>query len=171
MPAISPLIQRDVAAVSELAGVIWRKHYPGIISPEQIEYMLAQRYHPALIGAQLASAGIWWNKLVLDEKIIGFSCCMLTNTTGELKLDKLYIHPDHQRKGYGAMLIEETMKTARENHCTRLTLAVNKNNHAAIAAYRRYGFKICGAVVTDIGNCFVMDDYFMALTVAARETD
>ena len=165
MPTIRPLIQGDVAAVSELAGTIWRKHYPGIISPEQIEYMLAQRYHPVLIGAQLASAGIWWNKLTLGEEIIGFSCCMLTNAAGELKLDKLYIHPNHQRKGYGAMLIEETMKTARKNHCTRLILAVNKNNHAAIAAYRRHGFEISGAVVTDIGNGFVMDDIIMAQTL------
>ena len=127
--------------------------------------MLAQRYRPTLIGAQLASIGIWWSKLTLDEEIIGFSCCLLTNTAGELKLDKLYIHPNHQRKGYGAMLIEETMKTARENHCTHLTLAVNKNNHAAIAAYQRCGFEISGAVVTDIGNGFVMDDVIMAHTL------
>ena len=165
MPAIRPLTQADVNTIFELADAIWRKHYPGIISPEQIEYMLAQRYRPALIEAQLASAGIWWNKLTLDEEIIGFSCCLLTNTVGELKLDKLYIHTHHQRKGYGAMLIEEAMKTARENHCTRLVLAVNKNNHAAIAAYRRYGFKISGAVVTDIGNGFVMDDIIMAHTL------
>ena len=127
--------------------------------------MLIQRYRPALIEAQLASTGIWWNKLALDEKIIGFSCCMLTNVAGELKLDKLYIHPNHQRKGYGAMLIEEAMKTAQENHYTHLTLAVNKHNHAAIAAYQRCGFEISGAVVTDIGNGFMMDDIIMAQTL------
>ena len=164
-PVIRSLTQADAGVVSELAGTVWRKHYPGIISPEQIEYMLAQRYHPALIEAQLASAGIWWNKLTLDEKIIGFSCCLLTNVARELKLDKLYIHHNHQRRGYGAMLIEEAMKTARENHCTRLVLAVNKNNHAAIAAYRHYGFEISGAMMTDIGNGFVMDDIIMTHTL------
>ncbi len=33
-------VEADLPRVAELAGVIWRKHYPGIITPEQIEYML-----------------------------------------------------------------------------------------------------------------------------------
>ena len=36
--------ERDLAAVAELARVIWRKHYPGIITLEQIEYMLELGY-------------------------------------------------------------------------------------------------------------------------------
>jgi hypothetical protein len=34
---IEPLAEGDIAAVIELAGIIWRRHYPGIISMEQID--------------------------------------------------------------------------------------------------------------------------------------
>ena len=40
---IGPLRLDEAEAVVELAGRVWRAHYPGIISAEQIEYMLAQR--------------------------------------------------------------------------------------------------------------------------------
>lgn len=50
---IAPLAESDIAAVIDLAGVIWRHHYPGIVSMEQIDYMLAQRYTPAVIRAQM----------------------------------------------------------------------------------------------------------------------
>ncbi len=50
---------------------------------------------------------------------------------------------------------------ARGRGCTRLTVAVNKNNRTAIAAYLKHGFRVADAVVKDIGGGFVMDDYLM----------
>jgi hypothetical protein len=42
-----------------LAGRVWRAHYPGIISAEQIEYMLAQRYRPVLVKQFIARGDVW----------------------------------------------------------------------------------------------------------------
>ena len=36
--------EEHLPAISELAGVIWRACYPGIITHEQIDYMLARMY-------------------------------------------------------------------------------------------------------------------------------
>ena len=33
-----------LAEISVLAALIWRAHYPGIITPAQIDYMLARSY-------------------------------------------------------------------------------------------------------------------------------
>jgi diamine N-acetyltransferase len=52
---ISPLGEEDVSALIELARAIWYAHYPSIITVEQIEYMLGQRYSREVIRAQLAS--------------------------------------------------------------------------------------------------------------------
>lgn len=134
-----------------------------IISAAQIEYMLRQRYRPELIGQQLLNPDIWWRKLVLNDSIIGFSCCMRTPNSAELKIDKLYIHSDHQRKGYGALLVADAIRILRENNLQSLILTVNKNNRSAISAYRHYGFAITGDSIADIGNGFVMDDYLMTL--------
>lgn len=158
---ILPLTARDTDAISTLAETIWWQHYVHIISSEQIEYMLQQRYQPELIKRQLSSPDTWWRKLILNEVIIGFACCMLTNKPGELKIDKLYIHHDHHRKGYGAMLVNNAIQIMRENNLQSLILTVNKDNRIAISAYRHYGFEIIGDSIADIGNGFVMNDYLM----------
>src|SRR6185312_16291057 len=57
---ITPVSDTDVASVCALAREIWLQHYPGIITVRQIEYMLAQRYAPDIIRAQLRSGEAWW---------------------------------------------------------------------------------------------------------------
>ncbi|MBS0425333.1 MAG: GNAT family N-acetyltransferase [Proteobacteria bacterium] len=162
-PNILPVTPPDVPIIATLAETIWRHHYVDIISAAQIDYMLQQRYRPESIAQQLPNPDIWWRKLILNDAIIGFSCCMRTQNPSELKIDKLYIHFDHHRKGYGALLVADAIRILRENHLQSLILTVNKNNRSAISAYRHYGFAITGDSIADIGNGFVMNDYLMAL--------
>jgi ribosomal protein S18 acetylase RimI-like enzyme len=91
----------------------------------------------------------------------GFASYFLTGIAGEMKLDKLYVHPRLQRRGYGGMMIERACEVAYSRCCSRLVLAVNKNNRGAIAAYLKHGFSVGDAVVKDIGGGFIMDDYIM----------
>lgn len=164
IPAVSPLVKSDVNTISMLAGIIWRHHYTGIISAEQIDYMLAQRYQPELIALQLTNSSFWWRKLVLSNTIIGFSCCMHTKKPDELKIDKLYIHYDHHRRGFGAILVADALHIMHQNNLNSFFLTVNKRNHSAIRAYLHYGFEITGESRVDIGGGFVMDDYLMTLS-------
>lgn len=166
--SVMPIILSDAPAISTLADEIWRHHYANIISPEQIEYMLAQRYQPELIQEQVFNPDIWWRKLVVDEKMVGFSCYMRTSNPDELKIDKLYIHCDHHRKGYGGLLVADAIKLLRENSLRRLILTVNKHNQTAILAYRHYGFEIVADSVVDIGGGYFMNDYLMAMTKLDR---
>jgi diamine N-acetyltransferase len=103
--------------------------------------------------------------LMVGEQMAGFASYFLTGVPGEMKLDKLYVHPRHQRRGYGGRMIARACDTARSRGCSRLMLAVNKGNLAAIAAYLKHGFRVEGAVVKDIGGGFVMDDYVMVKPV------
>jgi ribosomal protein S18 acetylase RimI-like enzyme len=158
---IRALDEADIEAVGALAREIWRAHYPSIISSAQIEYMLAERYSPALMRAELDKQGLWWDLLLRAGVPRAFSSYYRTARPDEMKLDKLYVHPDCQRRGYGALLIERALDRARSERCSRLVLAVNKGNANAIAAYRKHGFQIESAVVKEIGGGFVMDDYVM----------
>ena len=158
---IEPVTAGEVEPLAALAREIWYAHYPAIITPAQIEYMLEQRYLPATLRAELAQPGLWWDKLLVGGNMAGFASYFLTGTAGEMKLDKLYVHPSLQRRGYGGLMIARAAALAREQGCNRLALAVNKNNGSAIAAYRKHGFEVARAVVKDIGNGFVMDDYLM----------
>jgi GNAT superfamily N-acetyltransferase len=158
---IAALTAADVDAVCALAAEIWRAHYPSIISAAQIEYMLAQRYEPARVRDELKRGDLWWDQLLVDGRMTGFASYLLTANAGEMKLDKLYVHHDQQRRGYGGMLLDRAVTIARAYGCETLVLAVNKLNRSAIAAYEKNGFRITDAVVKDIGGGFVMDDYVM----------
>jgi GNAT superfamily N-acetyltransferase len=166
---IEPLVPEDAERVSALAREIWLAHYPDIVSVEQIEYMLRQRYEPAVIRAELQRKDVWWDKLRLADDIIAFSSYFLTGENGEMKLDKLYVRQDSQRQGYGGMLIGRACEVARAQGCARLMLAVNRHNRSAIAAYGKHGFEIRETAVKDIGSGFVMDDYIMEKAVRGNE--
>ena len=158
--AIEPADAKHLAEISALAAVIWRAHYPEIISHEQIDYMLARMYDVEVMRRELES-GIAYDRLLVDGALRGFSSYGPTSNTSEWKLHKLYIHSDHQRQGFGAALLKRAEDVARGRGFSTLILTVNKRNTKAIVAYRKHGFTIRESVVVDIGGGFVMDDYVM----------
>ena len=161
--SIALLGRAEIHTLRALAEAIWREHYPPIIGPEQTEYMLRQRYTIEVISAELERADIWWDTLKVDNHMIAFasSHAHTESTAAVMKLDKLYVHGRHQRKGYGGALIERACARARDCGMKAVALAVNKRNVSAIAAYRKHGFVVTDAVVKDIGDGFFMDDYLM----------
>jgi diamine N-acetyltransferase len=156
---ISPLRLDEVEALVELAGSIWRAHYPGIISLEQIDHMLEQRYRPALVR-QFMARGDLWLAARAGETLVGFAHGHPL-ADGDYKLDKLYVDLDWQRQGIGGALINEVASRAGRRGFTRLVLRVNRNNQQAIDAYLKQGFTVATIHLEDIGGGFVMDDYVM----------
>jgi len=146
----------DIAA---LAAVVWRAHYPGIISPEQIAYMLGRMYDIEVMRREMLS-GINYLRALVEEQMRGLASSGPASAT-EHKLHKLYVHPQWQGRGLGAALIERAEQHARANGASSLVLNVNKRNEEAIAAYRKRGFTVRDSVVVDIGGGFVMDDFVM----------
>jgi len=160
---IRPIAPDDVFAIASLARTTWLDAYAEIISPEQIDYMLAQRYGHARLRADIEDPQKWLHQAHVGGILAGFAACEIYK--GEFKIDKLYIHPAMQRKGVGAALIEHAAAIAREQGFAAMILAVNKQNEQAIHAYTQYGFRVRDKTVTDIGGGFVMDDYVMEKTL------
>ena len=163
---ITPVRPADVSAIVLLARVIWQHAYAGMITQMQIDYMLAQRYNAPHLLTELSQPGLWWDQALVTGERVGFSSCYLTDTPGEIKLDKVYVHPDGQRAGVGGALIERVVGRGRAACCDTLVLAVNKQNVRAIAAYERKGFSVRESVCVDIGGGFVMDDFIMSRSIA-----
>jgi GNAT superfamily N-acetyltransferase len=154
--------EEHLPAISELAGVIWRACYPGIITRAQIDYMLARMYSLDVLRDEIRSQGIRYDILLMDGKPAGFASCGPTAGPGVMKLHKLYLLPELHGRGLGSLLLKHCEAEARKLEARRLILSVNKRNAKAITAYQRNGFVIADSVVTDIGGNFVMDDYIMA---------
>ena len=146
--------------IAELAGVVWRAHYPGIISSEQIEYMLTRMYDLDVMGDEMRN-GIAYDCLWMEDALVAFASYGPMNRN-EMKLYKLYVHPDRQRHGFGTQLLRHAEAVAKGHDFKTLCLTVNKANVKGIAAYRKNGFAVRDSVVMDIGGGFAMDDYVMA---------
>jgi GNAT superfamily N-acetyltransferase len=164
---ILPLREEDIPDLVRLARDIWYAHFPSIITVEQIEYMLDQRYRPEVIHSQLASGTAWWDKLLLNGAMVAFTSYELGERSDAMKLDKLYVRYDLRGRGYGSLLMRHVEACARARGSTRLYLQVNKHNRSAIDAYLRNGFVVSDAVKFDIGGGFIMDDYVMSKALPA----
>ena len=159
---ISAANRADLAIVQDLARRIWHRHYPGIISAEQIDYMLARGYQTAVLELFLTTQGSGLVLARVDGVSVGFAAWCRPAEPATTKLDKLYVLPEYQGRGVGRRLIDRVEAAARAAAASVLVLNVNKHNAASIATYERCGFAVREAIVVDIGNGFVMDDYVMS---------
>jgi ribosomal protein S18 acetylase RimI-like enzyme len=151
----------DLATVIALAHEIWHRHYPGIITLEQIDYMLSRGYSREALAPFVTDPT---RGLALAERgaqALGFAAWYPPGEPATMKLDKLYVLPQMHWQGIGRMLIDHVAQAARRAGCGTLTLNVNRNNTASIRAYERCGFRIVKSGDFPIGNGFVMEDYVM----------
>jgi len=156
---IRPVTPPDVPAISALAREIWQATYPGIITQEQIDFMLEQRYGHERLYDDLEDLHKWLDQAFFEGRRIGFAFSEVYK--GEFKLDKPYIHPDVQRQGVGGQLIAHVAARAKREGYPCVVLQVNKRNVNAINSYKKYGFEVRELTVDDIGQGYVMDDYVM----------
>jgi diamine N-acetyltransferase len=160
---ILPADPEHVANIARLAEIVWRAHYPGIISNEQIDYMLSEMYDLDVLRREVKE-GVTYLRALEGNQLWGFAA--YGPAGDEVKLYKLYVHPEHQRSGIGKALLHEVERASMGR---TVMLTVNKRNHQAIAAYRKHGFTIRESIVVDIGGGFVMDDYVMAKHTEVQE--
>lgn len=161
-PQIFPANETDLLAIGTLADVIWRVHYPGIISREQIDYMLGKMYSLETLREEIRLRSIRYERLFVGEEFVGFASHGPTEQPKLFKLHKIYLHPAWHDRGFGSLLLRHCEREVCNLGAERLTLTVNKRNSKAIAAYQRNGFAITDSVVVEIGGGFVMDDFVMA---------
>lgn len=163
--AIVAAVAADLPAVQRLADVIWRRHYPGIISEAQIDYMLARGYAVDALAHYLTTEAAGLLLATDGGAAVGFAAYLSAAEPATMRLDKLYVLQEHQGHGLGRRLIDAVVAAARVERCTTCILNVNKHNVNSIRAYQRCGFAIRDAVVVDIGRGHVMDDYVMARAI------
>ncbi len=157
----------------ELAGIIWRQHYVGIISVAQIDYMLAGRFSDEALREYMQAADRWLELLRVSGTPVGYCGYELASMDGDgneaspagMKLGQLYVLESHRGMGLGKFMLGHVEGRARELDRRALWLQVNKQNTGAIEFYRAAGFEVVREAVFEIGGGFVMDDYVMAKRV------
>lgn len=156
----------DIPAIQEIAYQTWPSTYGGIISEEQIRYMLDLMYSTESLVQQMSKGHQFFlmeqdKNQVADTAISGFAS-VSDEGNGIFKLNKLYVLPTAHKTGTGKALLNSVKAYATQNGGKELILQVNKQN-PAIAFYKSQGFIIKSENIFELDHGFVMDDYEMSL--------
>jgi ribosomal protein S18 acetylase RimI-like enzyme len=167
MIQILPAAEADLPGIAALARVIWHAHYPGIISREQIEFMLGRMYSLPTLRDDLCVRNICFVRLLVGGRMSGFAAYGPMDGPATFLLHKLYLLPELHGRGLGRRLLEHCEADATKSGARQLKLRVNKQNLQAITFYQRHGYRSCESVCTAIGGGFVMDDLVMVKMLCA----
>lgn len=149
----------DLEIIHQLAQQIWPIAYKGVITDEQIDFMLQQSYTTEALLTQIKEGHTF---LILKDGNLpkGFASFSATPQLEVYKLQKLYIHQSLQGRGAGKLLINEVEKQVKQLGANQLILNVNRGNKAQYF-YAKLGYHITETV--DIPYfTYVLNDYIMA---------
>jgi ribosomal-protein-alanine N-acetyltransferase len=76
-----------------------------------------------------------------EGRLIGYLICSRYDTVWHIM--NVAVDPDERRSGVATTLIDELLERVGDGHA-RFTLEVRTSNAAAIALYRRFGFRTAG---------------------------
>ena len=99
------------------------------------------------IGTALGDGSIARYWLLVDDAGTACGCTSVVKEWSDWNagfywwIQSMYIAPSHRGKGHLATLIGHIAEAARKAECLDLRLYVHHENHAAIQAYRKVGFK------------------------------
>lgn len=163
MKTLLPVHTKDqINQVAQLAHDIWTEHYTPIIGEDQVAYMLEKYQSSVAIEHQLKN-GMHYYLLQYEDRFVGY--VSFTFDKALLFLSKFYVLKSVRGEGIGKAAMTFIEMKAKEFGATTIRLTVNKNNLNSIKAYEKMGFCNEGALVQEIGNGFVMDDYVFEKTL------
>ena len=146
----------DVPLINQLAQKIWREHYPAIISGEQIEFMLSNRYSAEAIVESMQH-GEKYFLVYINNEPVGYSSIEWKD--GFYYLHKFYLDVAKHREGIGKQFFDFVL--AQIDSTKPIKLQVNRTNFKAINFYFKVGFVIETVGDFDIGGGYFMNDFVM----------
>ncbi|MFZ0488656.1 MAG: GNAT family N-acetyltransferase [Salegentibacter sp.] len=159
MTSIIPAETRETfRTIADLADLIWTEHYTPIIGAEQVAYML-EKYQSATAIEEQVENGVLYYLILHQGSPAGYFS--VSKREDSLFLSKLYVLQPKRGNGLGRAAISFLETLAKKFGLKKISLTVNKFNTNSIGAYEKMGFINIDAIVQDIGNGFVMDDYVL----------
>ena len=87
-------------------------------------------------------------KLLKEQLIIGYFSYIQLNKK-VIKLDNLFVHPDHIKKGYGTILLNDLFEKLMNTSIEKIIL---DSEPKAKEFYKKFDFEVTGKTATSIPN-------------------
>lgn len=155
----------DCRLIHRMASEVFPRTYAGIISPDQIAFMMDWMYSVSSLESQMTEQHHTYLIASEDGRETGYvSVQPVDDDLWELQ--KIYVLPLAQGSGTGRYLFEQAVKYVKECHPAplKMELHVNRNN-PAIGFYEHLGMHKDREGDFDIGHGFYMNDYIMAMNI------
>ena len=117
-----PMVHDDIAQVADIE----RRSYEFPWSHGVFRFCLLAGYHCIVLERESA--------------VVGYS--ILSIAAGEAHILNLCVDPKFRQLGYGELLLDEILKRATHAEVREVFLEVRPSNEAAIALYRKKGFRL-----------------------------
>lgn len=155
--------EEQLTELAKLAKKIWNDYFLGIITQEQIDYMVEMNQSYPAIKKAIHEQHYRYYLAYEEGVMVGYMG--VKPEDDRLFLSKLYLDAHVRGKGYASILFNEAIKLCGELKLKAIYLTCNKHNEHSLAVYNKKGFKVIDEVETDIGHGFIMDDYIMELAL------
>lgn len=160
-----PAAPHDADAIAAMALDISRRCYPPeVLTEAEVDMLWRLAYRPEALRADMARGAVYeW--IEADGRAIGFLAYRVEAEGPRMRLGKLYVLPEYHGRGVGAWALARVQAIALNLGVQEISLYVFRKNERAVRAYRRAGFVIAGAEVTECEGGFRYDDYVMSCAI------
>lgn len=150
----------DIPLIRRMAQAAFPATYEKILTPGQIDYMMEWMYSEESLRRQMEAGHVFFIGEEAGEAV-GYAS-VEPQGADVCHLQKLYVLPTAQGRGYGSMLFRHAAGYSRSLGASRMELNVNRYNRAR-EFYVRMGMREIGSGDFSIGHGFFMNDYIMSL--------
>jgi ribosomal protein S18 acetylase RimI-like enzyme len=157
---------KEIPTLQSIAEIAFRATYKEILTPGQMEYMMDWMYsEKSLLQQMTADNHTFQIGYDAEGKAVGY---VSVQPEGEsaYHLQKIYLLPEAQGKGYGRQLFDAAVNYIKSVHPAPCVMRLNVNRHnKALDFYRHMGMKQVDEGDFSIGHGYYMNDYIMALDI------
>ena len=153
-----PVLHDDIPDLITLANEIWNEYFSSILSQEQVDYIIATHHTAEFLDDRIHNRGRRYFFIVNGPTTLGYYSM---SPRKDALVVKIYIKKEFRGKGYGKAALKRIYKICKEEGYSKIYLAVEKKNTAALEAFKGRGFTIDHSQTTDLGNGYSMDVYIM----------
>jgi ribosomal protein S18 acetylase RimI-like enzyme len=138
----------DAAAIQELLRETWKDTYGNHLSQETLDEVYKNWQSIEFLTQQIENPAIYFPLAKEEDEVLGLATTFRREDT--ILMFRLYVSPQHQRKGIGELLLKAVMEHFQG--AKKIQLNVEAMNPKGQSFYKKQGFKEIKRGEEKIGN-------------------
>jgi ribosomal protein S18 acetylase RimI-like enzyme len=160
---IRPAALADSLGIARVARHTWSVTYAQSISAQNRKQVLDRSYSHQALREVIQQARGWCYVAAQSETVVGFAQ-FLRRFDAQGELVRIYVHPDHQRRGIGRGFLATGLAAMAAKGVDRCYVSVEASNVGARAFYERFDFRLHREYGRFLGDQIVqLVEYFVLI--------